>query len=99
MIPRPHPAVIFKPVTEGAVLLHADTEIYFGLNHVGARVWELLNAPSTDYETIVASLSETYTDVDLQVLRDDVAALVAQLTENGLLVEDHGSDASSQNSP
>ena len=42
MLPRPHPGVLFKTVSDGAVLLHVEEEIYFGLNDVGTRIWQLL---------------------------------------------------------
>ena len=29
-------------VEDGAVLLHAGQEVYYGLNAVGARIWQLL---------------------------------------------------------
>jgi hypothetical protein len=98
MIPRPHPAVIAKPVTEGTVLLHTESEIYFGLNRVGAQIWELLS-DSPDLDAIVQSLSSDYPDVDGQVLRNDVEALVDQLKENGLLVDADDADAASPASP
>jgi hypothetical protein len=93
MIPRPHPAVISKPVSEGTVLLHTDTEIYFGLNRVGAQIWELLGGPAADLDTVLESLSSTYPDVDPEVLRADIEALVEQLKDNGLLVDADDNDA------
>ena len=42
MLPVPNPKVLFKSMSDGAVLFSTDNEVYFGLNSVGARVWELL---------------------------------------------------------
>lgn len=85
MLPSPHSAVIFKPVSEGAVLLHTGTEVYFGLNHVGAHVWQLLEE-SRDLDDIVARLGESYPSVSADQLRTDISELLQELTENGLVV-------------
>ena len=84
---RPHASVIFKPVSDGAVLLQTESEIYFGLNRVGAELWQSLGEGAT-MEQLVQKLADTYPDVDSAVLEADVAELVQQLTENGLLLQD-----------
>jgi len=92
MLPTPHPAVIFKPVSEGAVLLHTASEVYFGLNHVGAQIWQLMGE-TRDPETVVARLSETYPDVPAEQLHADVRELAAELSENGLVVSDESPES------
>lgn len=99
MLPQPHPAVIFKTVSEGAVLLHTESEVYFGLNHVGAQVWRLVTEGASGLDDLVSGLSDTYPDVAAGVIRDDVAALLAELTENGLLVSAGSDDAAPQTVP
>ena len=42
MLPSPAPGVLFQALPDGAVLLDTRSEVYFGLNAVGARVWQLL---------------------------------------------------------
>ena len=42
MLPTRNPKVIFKALATGAVLYSTEEEVYFGLNPVGVRVWELL---------------------------------------------------------
>ena len=42
MLPSANPAVIFQKLDDGAVLFTPETELYFGLNSVGALVWDLL---------------------------------------------------------
>ena len=86
MLPRPHPGVLFKAVSDGAVLLHVEEEIYFGLNDVGARIWQLLPPTCACVEDLCTRLSETYTDVAPEVLRADVLELLGQLEENQLVV-------------
>ena len=86
MLPRPHPGVLFKPVSDGAVLLHVEEEIYFGLNDVGTRIWQLLPPTCADLDDLCARLSQAYTDVAPEVLRADVLELLGQLEENQLVV-------------
>jgi len=86
MLPRPHPGVLFKPVSDGAVLLHVEEEIYFGLNDVGTRIWQLLPPTCADLDDLCAQLSQAYTDVAPEVLRADVLELLDQLEQNQLVV-------------
>jgi len=77
---------MFREVSEGAVLLQMEDEIYFGLNEVGARIWQLLPPVSDSLEELCASLTTVYPDVPLEQLSADVAELIEQLRENKLLV-------------
>ncbi|MEZ4417130.1 MAG: PqqD family protein [Gemmatimonadota bacterium] len=95
MIVRPHAAVIFKNVSDGAVLLHTESEIYFGLNRVGAQVWEMLATGGLSVEGVVRALQKTYPDVEPAALQSDVSELVSQLRANGLVVTDEPDGAAS----
>lgn len=86
MLPRPHPGVLFKPVSDGAVLLHVEEEIYFGLNEVGTRIWQMLPPTCADLDDLCARLSRVYADVAPDVLRSDVLELLAELEANQLVV-------------
>lgn len=86
MLPRPHPGVLFKTVSDGAVLLHVEEEIYFGLNEVGTRIWQLLPPTCADLDDLCARLSQTYADVAPEVLRADVLELLGELEANQLVV-------------
>ena len=85
MMPKPHPAVIFKPVSEGAVLLHTESEIYFGLNHVGAEIWQRL-ADGCEMEALIAGLCELYPAVEETQIRGDVRQLLEDLQESSLVI-------------
>ncbi len=37
-LPRPHPQVVVRALPDGAVLFHAATETYFGLNATGTVI-------------------------------------------------------------
>lgn len=86
MLPRPHPDVLYRAVSDGAVLLHVREEIYFGLNEVGSRVWQLLPPATSNLDDLCARLGEAYRDVPPEVLRADVLELLAQLQEYQLVV-------------
>lgn len=86
-LPVPDPAVLFRPVSEGAVLLHGDDEVYFGLDEVGAHIWELLPPRSAHLDEVVEALARRYPDVDRATLRQDVADLLDELKEAGLVAD------------
>ena len=75
--------MVVRLLDDEMVLLNLDTETYFGLDEVGARMLEALrSAPSVD--AAVAELTEEY-DVEEATLRQDVMALLERLVENGLV--------------
>ncbi len=81
---RPHPDVLIQTLPEGeVVLLHMGSEVYFGLDPVGARMWEEL-ADTGDIEAAASRLVNEF-DVDEDRLLSDLRQLVAELTEVGLL--------------
>jgi len=59
------------------VVLDLHGGVYYGLNGVGARVWQLLQAP-TRLDRVVATLAAEY-DVDRDRCEADVQTLVEQL--------------------
>ena len=61
-------------------------EVYFGLNAVGSLVWQNLPPVCSDLEALCERLHVSYPDTDLNVLRSDVAALLAELLESNLVV-------------
>ncbi len=87
MLPSPHPAVMYQSVADGAVLLHTQDEIYFGLNTVGARVWQLLPPHCMELDDLCSTLSAEYPDVDAMAIREDVIALLERLHDDRLVVE------------
>ena len=76
---------MFQALDDGAVLFSPSTELYFGLNHVGARVWELL-APGLRLDELCARLRESYPDADAPALNRDVRELLDRLASEGLVV-------------
>jgi hypothetical protein len=66
------------------VLLDLQGGRYYGLDEVGADVWEALSDGAT-VEDVVARLHDRY-DVERARLEQDVRALVDDLMRSGLLV-------------
>ena len=85
-LPQPHPDVLCRPVSDGAVLLHTTDEIYFGLNEVGLLIWELLPPASHTVDEVVGKLAEKFPEVDAAEIRTDVEELLQGLQENGLVI-------------
>jgi hypothetical protein len=84
MMPVPHPQVISRAVGDGSILFHSADEVYFGLNRVGARVWELLPAVES-MDELTAAISAEYPDAPADSVRADVAELLEQLAAQGLV--------------
>jgi hypothetical protein len=78
------PQILFQKLDRDAVLLNLPSERYFGLDPVGARLWQVL-AETHCLETAIQTLLREYA-VDEAQLRLDVQELVESLIAKGLLV-------------
>jgi hypothetical protein len=85
-LPAANPAVIFRALTEGAVLFSTEDEVYYGLNSVGAKVWELLTADDRDFDDVCVELARTYPGVDMETIKGDVTELLEDLRANRLVL-------------
>jgi hypothetical protein len=85
-LPKKLPGVICKQLPEGAVLYSTSEEIYFGLNRVGAVVWELLPPACTSFDELCQELAGRYTDVTPDVIAADLAEMLGALRDNGLVI-------------
>ena len=74
-----------------AVLLDLASGTYFGLNEVGARVWELVEAGTTLGALRNTLLAEF--EVEEGVLAADLARLLADLEQRGLVRREAGGGA------
>jgi len=83
-LPTATPGVLFQALEDGAVLFSPATEIYFGLNHVGARIWELLPPASASFDELCDRLRAAYPDAG-DTVAADVRALLDQLALAGLV--------------
>ncbi len=66
-----------------AAILNVENGVYYGLNSVGARVWNLIKAPKTFGEVRDTLLAEY--DVDAARLEGDLRDLLSRLAEQGLI--------------
>ena len=64
-------------------ILDLDSGLYYGLDEVGARVWELIRKPRV-VEEIVGVILDEY-DVGAEEGRGDVLALLRELADKGLV--------------
>ena len=76
--------VLISHLQEESVILNLDSERYYGLDDVGTRFLSVLTT-SDSIETAYDRLRDEY-DVDPQVLRADLLALIETLIDQGLLI-------------
>lgn len=70
-------------VADEVVILHLDQGIYYGLNPVGALVWQLLAQPRTVAELCAAIVQEF--EVELKRCEQDILALLCDLQARALI--------------
>lgn len=77
---------VVQAEVEGEVLLlDVRSGTYFGLEGIGARIWEALAGGTTEDE-IICTLQSEY-DVDPDQLRGDVVSFLDSLRARGLIRE------------
>src|SRR4051794_279474 len=74
---RPNQSLVAAKIDNDTVLLDIDTGVYYGLDEVGTRIWELLCEGANEDET-VAQLQEEY-DVEADQLRADFREFVDEM--------------------
>ena len=78
--------VIFRVLGDEAVILNLSTGIYFGLDSVGTRIWQLISEDAS-LEKIIETLRAEY-EVEQNQLSQDFHKLIRQLSDKGLLTAD-----------
>jgi hypothetical protein len=86
MLPTRNEAVIYRTLSEGAVLFSLTDEVYFGLNALAAEVWEMLPPAHQSLDSLCASLAARHPEVSADELRADVVELLTSLESFGLLL-------------
>jgi coenzyme PQQ synthesis protein D (PqqD) len=76
--------VIWGALDDEIVLLNLDTGVYFSLDGLGRRFWELLSE-GVALDAMLQRLNDEY-EVEAAVLRIDIDSLVLQLAGEGLIV-------------
>jgi hypothetical protein len=77
------PDAVFRELDGEAVILNLDTGLYFGLNDVGTRIWQLIET-HTDLRRVFEILRVEF-DVADDRLQTDLLALVENLCDKGLV--------------
>lgn len=80
---RPFAHVVWARQADATVLLDAERGLYYTLNEVAGRSWELLVAGEPLIE-ILRKLGDEY-DVSADTLQTDLAATLKELLEAGLI--------------
>ena len=76
--------VVFRELDGEAVILNLDSGMYFGLDRVGTRIWQLIGQHGRIEPVVDVLLAEF--DVAPDVLKGDVDRLLSSLVEKGLVV-------------
>ncbi len=75
--------VVSCDLVEEAALLNLKDGVYYGLNPVGARIWNLIQKPRKVSEILEILLDEY--DVERDVCQTDLMELLEQLLEKELV--------------
>lgn len=76
------PEAMFQEIGGEGVILDLSSSSYFGLDEVGVRLWQLLQADASLQAAHDALLAEY--EVEPAQLEQDLEKLIAQLVEAGL---------------
>ena len=76
--------VVFRELDGEAVILNLASGVYFGLDEVGTRIWQLIEQHG-GLGDVLADLREEY-DAAPEVLERDLVDLASQLAAKGLVV-------------
>ena len=75
--------VVFRELEGEAILLNLRTGIYFGLNAMGTRIWQLL-AEHKKVDPVATMLLDEY-DITEEQLRGHLFEFVGKLKSKGLV--------------
>ncbi|OGR60171.1 MAG: hypothetical protein A2X36_12105 [Elusimicrobia bacterium GWA2_69_24] len=75
--------VAWRKVAGEAVILDVDTAVYYSLNGVGLRIWELLGERKPEAEILDAITSEY--DAPRQRIAEDLERLLRRLKKEGII--------------
>jgi hypothetical protein len=75
---------ISTQVDDEAALLNLKTGVYFGLDPMGAYIWQMLREP-VSVRALVARLQEDYSNIDAEIVANDLRFFLEQMLEAGLV--------------
>ncbi len=78
-----HPEQLSSDLDGETILLQMSSGLYYGLNEMGAVIWEMIQTPH-QFKEIQDKLLETY-EVTPEVCQQEVTRLLRELHEAGLV--------------
>jgi hypothetical protein len=84
-LPVKSPTVVFKELNEGGVLFCSRTEVYFGVNRVGAAIWNQLSEVNGSFDGLLDVLLGMFPDIGRDQLAQDVREFLNALKESELV--------------
>jgi hypothetical protein len=76
------PNATFQIVADEAILIHLQTGVYYSLNDVGTRFWDLLDGQRSIGDCAVTIATEY--DAPAEVILRDLLELAEELNKEGL---------------
>ena len=77
--------VVGAPLDDTFLMMNLDKGKHHSLNDVGARIWELLDQPTTEENLVRAMLVEY--DIDPKTCAEQVSAFLDALRQRDLLID------------
>jgi len=77
------PDIVFREVDGEAVILNLDSGLYFGLDQVGTRIWQLIQQHGS-LQNVFETMCEEF-DVGSDTLERDLLGLMDELCAKGLV--------------
>lgn len=74
---------VYSVLDDESVILDLDGGIYYGLDMVGTRIWEIIQNP-TQVNEVINSIEQEY-EVDRERCTKDILNLLEDLEEHNLL--------------
>jgi len=75
--------VLVRFLEKESVFLNLEAEIYYGLDEIGTRMWQVVTA-APNIDTAYTQLLSEF-DVEAELLRQNLSELLGKLVDNGLL--------------
>lgn len=75
--------VLSSSIDDEVVMMSSEKGMYYNLNPIGSRIWELLETPQT-VESLCVQLMEEY-DVDEATCKQETEEFIQSLTDRGLI--------------
>ena len=76
-------SILSSTIDDEVVMMSSEKGMYYNLNPIGSRIWDLLEKPQT-IESLCAQLMDEY-DVDVVTCKQETEEFIQSLAERGLI--------------